>query len=76
MRVPGRKGGGTRESHAAEAFTFVLSALAAVNRWAGVRVKNARDADGNIVAIAVIPGARFDERSGKTELNLIDTLQE
>ena len=52
-----------------EAFAFALAALGAVNRWAGVLWKNAMDPNGNPLAVAVIPGARFSEQNGRTILN-------
>jgi hypothetical protein len=54
-----------------EAYALTLAALAAVNRWTGVKWKNAHDAEGKPIAIAVIPGAKFDERKGKTTLDSI-----
>jgi hypothetical protein len=70
VQVPAKRGGGKRETAAAEAYALTLAALGAVNRWAGVKWKNTQDAEGNPLAIAVIPGARFDEHKGKTTLTI------
>ena len=64
-------GGGTRETGREEAAALTLSALGTVNRWAGVKWKNVKDANGNPVAIAFIPGAKFDDQTGKTTLDII-----
>jgi hypothetical protein len=54
-----------------EAIALTLSALGTVNRWAGVKWKNTLDHNGKPIAIAVIPGAKFDDQAGKTTLDII-----
>jgi hypothetical protein len=54
-----------------EAASLALSALGTVNRWAGVKWKNSKDHNGKPIAIAVIPGAKFDDQAGKTTLAII-----
>ena len=54
-----------------EACVLTMAALGAVNRWAGVKWKNAQDSNGNPIAIAIIPGARFNDNQGKTTLDRI-----
>lgn len=71
MQVPAKRGGGKRDTAAKEAYALILAALGAVSRWTGVKWKNAQDAEGNPLAIAVIPGARFNESKGKTTLDAI-----
>lgn len=71
VQVPARRGGGRRDTAVEEAYTLILAALGAANRWTGVKWKNAQDAEGKPIAIAVIPGAKFDESKGKTTLNSI-----
>lgn len=66
-----RRGGGARDTDVDEATALTLAALGAVNRWAGVKWKNVKDANGNPVAIAVIPGAKFDDQTGKTTLDIV-----
>ncbi len=68
MQVPAKRGGGKRETARVEALALLLAALGAANRWTGVTWKNTQDASGNNLAVAVIPGARFDNKGGKTTL--------
>jgi hypothetical protein len=71
VQLPTRRGGGARETGREEAAALTLSALGTVNRWAGVKWKNIKDINGNPVAIAFIPGAKFDNQTGKTTLDII-----
>jgi hypothetical protein len=71
VQVSARRGGGRRDTVAKEAYALALAALGAVNRWTGVKWKNAQDAEGKPIAIAVIPGAKFNESKGKTTLDSI-----
>lgn len=71
MQVAARRGGGRRDTAQAEAYALALAALGAVNKWAGVKWKNTQDPAGNPLAIAVIPGAQFSDRQGKTTLNIV-----
>lgn len=71
VQVSARRGGGRRDTVAKEAYALALAALGAVNRWTGVKWKNAQDAEGKPIAIAVITGAKFNESKGKTTLDSI-----
>ena len=73
MQVNPRKGGGSRDAVAAEAFKLILGALAAANRWAGgVKYLNAQTPDGKSLAVAFIPGVRFSEMpDGRTALGQV-----
>jgi hypothetical protein len=59
-----------RDTGKEEAAALTLSALGTVNRWAGVKWKNIHDVNGNPIAIAYIPRARFVDSQGKTTLIL------
>jgi len=71
VQVSRRRGGGKRDVELDESTALALAALGAVNRWTGVKWKNAQDMNGNPIAIAYIPRARFDDSQGKTTLDII-----
>jgi hypothetical protein len=71
VQIPRTRGGGARETGRDEAAALTLSALGTVNRWAGVKWKNVIDENGTPIAIAFIPGAKFDDQTGKTTLDII-----
>lgn len=69
VQVPARRGGGQRETRPAEAYSLILSALGAVNRWAGIRWKNAKSLNGAPLAVVLIPGVQFGQQNGRTILS-------
>jgi hypothetical protein len=71
VQVSRRRGGGKRDVELDESAALALAALGAVNRWTGVKWKNAQDVNGNPIAIAYIPRARFDDSQGKTTLDIV-----
>jgi len=70
VQVPARRGGGQRETRPSEAYSLVVSALGAVNQWAGVKWKNTQSPNGEPLAVVLIPGARFGESDGRTTLDV------
>jgi hypothetical protein len=76
VQVPGRRGGGQRETRPSEAYRLVMAALGAVSRWAGVKWKNTQSPNGEPVAVVLIPGASFGEHQGKTVLEMKDVESE
>ena len=65
VQAPLRRGGKRRTPGAHEALGMLLSALGAA---AGVKWTNTRSRDGEPLAVALIPGAQFSEKNGKTTL--------
>jgi hypothetical protein len=65
VQAPARRGGRRRLPGVHEALATLLSALGAA---AGVRWINTRADDGEPLAVALIPGAQFSEKNGKTDL--------
>lgn len=65
---PARRGGEQRLPRMQESLTVLLSALGAA---AGVKWTNAHNSDGTPLAVAVIPGAKFDDNKGKTTLDTV-----
>jgi hypothetical protein len=65
---PARRGGAQRLPGLQESLTVLLSALGAA---AGVKWTNGHDESGTPLAVAIIPGAQFDENNGSTKLDAV-----
>ena len=68
IKVAGR--GTSRQARNKEAASLLIGALATVAQNSGVKTMNMTDPDGKPVALAIIEGARFEEKDDETILAL------